>query len=243
MTTTEQIQDLYNNNVRKVKVTYSHGGVETIRLFKSTYGDICRFKKGSSRKGYPIGPFSNIVKVEQVIVKSQKTDEQKWIDSLNKIKTRLVNSGLWEHLVKEIDEALTFGYNVMQDMNTHLHMRDREEELKYFKEHYPKLVLLNTDGKEYINMSFIWMWYKIPKVEKMRFYKYNSSNDFELKRIAEKMLAKETHHARGDYQYDISFEYNAEKKRAWYSKEYRGCGNGYYYLALDATHAMFSEKD
>lgn len=31
--------------------------------------------------------------------------------------------------------------------------------------------------------------------------------------------------------------------RAWYSEEYRGCGNGHYYIALDATHALFVEND
>lgn len=31
--------------------------------------------------------------------------------------------------------------------------------------------------------------------------------------------------------------------RAWYSEEYRGCGNGYYYLLFDGKHAIFNEKD
>ena len=29
----------------------------------------------------------------------------------------------------------------------------------------------------------------------------------------------------------------------WYSKEFKGCGNGHYYLALDATHTIFVEDD
>ena len=43
--------------------------------------------------------------------------------------------------------------------------------------------------------------------------------------------------------YDVSFEYNADKNMAWYSEEYKGCGNGHYYLALDENTALFCEDD
>lgn len=34
-----------------------------------------------------------------------------------------------------------------------------------------------------------------------------------------------------------------ENGKAWYSEEYKNTGNGHYYLALDANHAIFSEDD
>ena len=43
--------------------------------------------------------------------------------------------------------------------------------------------------------------------------------------------------------YDVSFEYDAERNRAWYSEEYRNCGNGHYYLAIDGNTALFYEDD
>jgi hypothetical protein len=43
--------------------------------------------------------------------------------------------------------------------------------------------------------------------------------------------------------YDVSFVYKPEGKKAWYSEEYKNCGNGYYYIALNATTALFIEKD
>jgi hypothetical protein len=43
--------------------------------------------------------------------------------------------------------------------------------------------------------------------------------------------------------YDVSFEYNSEKGLAWYSEEYKNCGNGHYYLALDENTALFYEDD
>ena len=52
-------------------------------------------------------------------------------------------------------------------------------------------------------------------------------------------------HRRWENGYDNTVEIaslNGEKL-AWYSEEYRGVGNGWYYLMFDATHAIFYEKD
>lgn len=43
--------------------------------------------------------------------------------------------------------------------------------------------------------------------------------------------------------YDVSFEYDADKNKAWYSEEYRNCANGHYYLAIDENTALFYEDD
>ena len=34
-----------------------------------------------------------------------------------------------------------------------------------------------------------------------------------------------------------------EKEKVWSSEELRGCGNGHYYIALDANTALFVEDD
>lgn len=41
--------------------------------------------------------------------------------------------------------------------------------------------------------------------------------------------------------YDCTLSKNDGK--AWYSEEYKNTGNGHYYLALDANHAIFREDD
>ena len=46
--------------------------------------------------------------------------------------------------------------------------------------------------------------------------------------------------------YDCSVEVRFDDNgvgRAWYSEEYVGCANGWYYLMFDATHAIFYDKD
>ena len=44
---------------------------------------------------------------------------------------------------------------------------------------------------------------------------------------------------RGAYDYTIHIEWNKGR----YSREYKWCGNGYYYLLLDHETALFYEKD
>lgn len=46
--------------------------------------------------------------------------------------------------------------------------------------------------------------------------------------------------------YDYTFELRKDEdglRRAWYSQEYKGCGNGHYYVALSENTALFVEND
>ncbi len=47
------------------------------------------------------------------------------------------------------------------------------------------------------------------------------------------------------YKYDCSVEVNATEdvQRAWFSLEYKGCGNGHYYILLNDNLAVFAEDD
>jgi hypothetical protein len=68
-------------------------------------------------------------------------------------------------------------------------------------------------------------------------------NQVKLMEIARALHSKQNISISGRTNYDVSFEYNAEKGMAWYSEEYKNCGNGHYYLALNGTHAIFWEDD
>lgn len=61
--------------------------------------------------------------------------------------------------------------------------------------------------------------------------------------IADAIANKREYTARARTSYDVSFEYNPEKNMAWYSEEYKDCGNGHYYIAIDANTALFCEDD
>ena len=46
---------------------------------------------------------------------------------------------------------------------------------------------------------------------------------------------------------DVSISYEPDKTEkgynCWYQREYKNCGNGDYYLALDDKHVLFVERD
>lgn len=68
-------------------------------------------------------------------------------------------------------------------------------------------------------------------------------NETEKEQIAEVLANKEKYSVRHQAGYDVSFSYNPKLNKAWYSEEYRGCGNGHYYIAIDATTALYVEDD
>jgi hypothetical protein len=148
---------------------------------------------------------------------------------------------LWGNIVEEINEAFAVGYNTLQEAYHTYWDSSTDDRVEEFLSRYPSLVGKRDDGTDYIRTHLLWTYHEKPTVKKMRFTKYRNEDDLERIQIA--MDKKESFNHRGEYGYDISFEYNPDKNKAWYSEEYRGCGNGYYYLALDATHALFCEKD
>ncbi len=99
----------------------------------------------------------------------------------------------------------------------------------------------DKENNPYVKSSILYTYSQLPKVKKMYFGKYR--NEMVLNVIKSNMEKKTVTHESGKSSYDVSFEYNPEKNKAWYSEEYRGCGNGHYYIALNPTHALFVEDD
>ena len=102
------------------------------------------------------------------------------------------------------------------------------------------MVRVSENGKEYLNTDYIWELSEC-RTKSMYFGKYDNTRIKE--EIAQRLEKKEDFSFSTRVSYDVSFEYNAEKKRAWYSEEYKGYGNGHYYLAIDNTTAVFCEDD
>lgn len=241
---TKEQEDICNALIKsgksKVKVEWEDGTTENIRIFRGTEScQICRFRRRSRRFGYPIN-FSKIVKITPL--ESKKTPEQKWESAWKKVLSRLEKSGLWSEIAEDIKISFEIGYPILQEAREEYwasHMS--EEDAEKFLLKYPKL-RKSKDGRSFINTNILWHISELPKVKKM-YFERKERNNIILEQIKKHMDDKEPCEKSGRARYDVSFEYNPKINKAWYSEEYRGCGNGHYYLALDATHAIFYEDD
>jgi len=209
------------------------------RLFKTSDNIVGYFRKGSRKRGYRL---ENQNLLDILPITHYKQNDKKWQDGWKKVRARLEASGLWKNLISEINIALDIGYDKMQDLyKKYWDIQDEAEKLAYIKQVDTRLIDTNDEGKEYIKSSIIWSYAKLPKVKKMYFGKYKTPHILEQIQKAMESKTKTSQYGRASY--DISFEYNPEKNKAYYSEEYKGCGNGHYFLALDATHCLFYEDD
>ena len=105
---------------------------------------------------------------------------------------------------------------------------------------YPFMFYDDDNGDLQIDTRYIWEFSEC-NLKSMYFGKYQNSHvKEEFKRAIEQ---KRDYHYCTRTSYDVSLEYNAAKNMAWYSEEYRNCGNGHYYIALDHSTALFVEDD
>lgn len=232
----------------KVKLVDNDGQIFN-RTLAWTMGGKDIMVLGYRRKHY--GSWINWDYFKSVIIpnKREKDESEKWVRSWTNVLKRLKASGLWEEVAKDVETALAVGYDKVKqaytqywakypDIDYKEHDRLNAEAIRNIDE---RLVGYRDDGTMYADTSIIWYMHSFAKVKKMYFGKY--INETKLKTIAEALKNKSECHEYATAGYDVSFSYNPEKNMAWYSEEYRNCGNGHYYLALDATHAIFYEDD
>jgi hypothetical protein len=171
------------------------------------------------------------------------TEEETWKKSWKKVLKMLEESGLWENMKSDVEMALSIGYEKIKKAYnaTHEYDRDHEKEIEVIRAIDERLIEKSPEGKEYYDTSIIWYMHIPAKVKTMYFGKYY--NKHHLASIALAMKENRKFTASEEVNYDVSFEYNPEANKAWYSEEFRGCGSGHYYLALNSTHALFYEDD
>jgi hypothetical protein len=223
---------------------------KNVRLGRSDSGPL--IMKGGSRKyGYPVINIEGLLEI-RAIKKRAVDPAEKWEKQIRRVIALLEESGLWPEVRETLLTGLEIGYAKLRTIegitNNYGNGETWDEKIarqvKEAKAIEPRIIKARDDGSEYIDTELIWHWLS-PKIKKMHFGKASTGY---LQRIADSLGKREETTLRWrpvfpEKGYDVSFEYKPESRKAWYSEEYRGCGNGYYYLALNATHAIFYEKD
>lgn len=213
-----------------------------VRLFsKGTF--ICKYRPRSRRYGTPLLSED----MEEIVVKKKQQDiEAQWFKGWTKVLKEMKTWNVWPELQNEIETGLELGLSVTRELNKYwsdsiFSEKDPETEKKEMLE--------ITGGKEVTSFVY-WRMSEPPVTKKMRFHdnvRYHKSHTVELlKNIKDAFENNTPYRCVGRNGYDCSFEFSSSKEginRAWYSEEYRGMGNGHYYIAYSPTHALFIETD
>lgn len=200
--------------------------------------------KGSKTKFYPLSSrvFSNIAKVvlhnppkKQSIVETIRKNGERFLE--------LLDNRLWQDLRQKVEIILA---NLDKDFQEWEKIEgDKESFSWWFWNKYQEEWLYHSKPFITVNTVFGKRFNTGPEVSKdIERYLAGEKSGFNMARIAktsDNMGEYLSYHNR--HGYDNSIEVSGEKGKAWLSREYRGCGNGHYYLLLSPTHAVFYEDD
>lgn len=219
---------------KKIKCKDKYGNIHRAMLEEKTV-----FIYGKGRKHY--GWRISMVEFEQNYTILEKTEEQ--LDKsrqrkLDMIISKLEKSGLWQNLLIKFKNMKLYTLKEKQKI-WDIYLKNYNECLEYVRKHYPFMIYKKDDNTEALDVDYI---YEISNLKtKSMYFGYNNKSYKE--QIKEHLKKKEKLSLYQRVNYDVSFEYNAEKGLAWYSEEYKDCGNGHYYIALDENTALFCEDD
>lgn len=218
-----------NKGVKEFNVIFNDGRHEKKRLFISDQGHICYFPKGKRSYGYIMyhETISNITICKPIIVDTLKVVK----NFLNNVVKYLTASGLWVNIKEDYIKILSQGDDYLK---TAINL-DFSEQRKFLE---------STIGVSSFHVDDI-VTSALKGIKQINYDKYERTHYRNI--IGEQIRNKEGnfryHWVNG---YDCSVQIskdNVGNLFAWYSEEYRGCGNGHYYFALDERRAIFVEDD
>ncbi len=207
------------------------------RCYIESDGNIFVYAHNKKRYGWRFDEEHFLIRFEPLL----PTDENaQWKKRLKRAVKLCNESGLWSEIAIVWDNL--YKYVTLDEKNKIYDMSwdNHEAAVAYCKEHYPFMIKTDKDGKEYLNTDYIW---ELSRCElKSMYFGYNNTEEKEQIR---KAISEHRQYTipRIRTNYDVSFSYNPNINRAFYSEEYKDCGNGHYYLALNHSTAVFCEND
>ena len=235
----EEIKAIVTNNYAKpYRVNLIGGGSKIVRLWKADDGRIAIMGKGRKKWGHELSCYDHyedwatLRLVEHDEIDYHKRFVKRATDALK----MLTESGLWPDIKQSIEHFFTLTESEQRELVNDI-MTDSYE--LFYHEVY----------KENGKYSWVHGYQVFESFVRKTCWKSIAWHKWERERmsaeVAECIKNGKEFHRRWVNGYDNSVEVanrNGEKL-AWYSEEYRGCGNGHYYLMFDATHAIFYEDD
>jgi hypothetical protein len=238
----QDIQTIYDGGNTEFEALMQNGEKQSFRLFVSSNGTLAYFAKGKHTRGYPVyGIVDSMVSVK---IKNKKITSlyDGYILSLRKFKkayTESLHKNLWGDL-----RAGYEGLNISEfEKFVVEYIGDKETDYDLYKILckfcQSKGININTENR-----------YKTTTIKSNApkqtwgedYYRYNQC----LQNIKNHLDNKENFSYYWESNYDVSVTGKVCEDgiyRAWFSLEFRGCGNGHYYLLVNENQAVFCADD
>jgi hypothetical protein len=235
----EEIKTVVTNNYAKqYRVNLITGGSKIVRLWKTNDGRIAIMDKGRKKWGHELSSWDGFENWATLrLVEHDEIDYYKrFVKRATDALKMLNESGFW----KDIKESIEHFFNLSETEQRELvnDIMTNSYEL-FYHEVYKENGKYSWVSGYQVFEAFVrkTCWKSIP------WSKYNRQR--ESAEIENAIKDKKDYHRRWTNGYDNTIEitFADDYPRGWLSCEYRGCGNGHYYLLFDATHAIFYEDD
>lgn len=209
------------------------------------------FAKGKKRYGFRYDK-ETFAKIYTPVIKTDEEKTKKWHRDIRRALSEIERTGFWKGSSMEriLKNLLTITLKEKKDIfNLYNECGDnfalRTEKMLPYMEKYP--FLFNTGQEDEIVPIPDFNYYSELADCKLKSM-YFGRGSYVKEQIKEAMAQKRDTLQVARTSYDVSFELRQPTKdvpyiRAWYSEEYKGCGNGHYYLALSENCAIFCEND
>ena len=236
----EEIKSIVTNNFAKpYRVKLIGGGSKIVRLWQTNDGRIAIISKGRKKWGHELSSWSDHYEdwatlrlVEHDEIDYYKRFVKRATDALK----MLTESGLWSDIKQSIEHFFALTESEQRELVNDI-MTDSYE------------LFYNEVYKENGKYSWVSGYQVFEAFVRKTCWKSIAWHKWERERmsaeVAECIKNGTYFHRRWENGYDNTVEIanHDGEKLAWYSEEYRNCGNGHYYLMFDATHAIFYEDD
>lgn len=196
------------------------------RLFIYADSYICEFKKNSRKRGTIVFDYKDWESIT-VNNETEKSDYDYLIQTAKKAVSYLGKSGLWSSFKSDLEFFIKTDKTIMEEV-----INGGWDKYMEFK----RKNSLCIGGDMFFNLISV-------GIKTVRYDKF--LRDYQIDTIKKSIDNKVDFTLRWRNVYDNSIEIKSNKYElcGWYSEEYKGCANGYYYFLIDEKHVLFAEKD
>ena len=227
-----------HEDTKRYRVTMLNGKTRIVRLWLHNDGCVAIMGKGRKHYGHYLSSYSWDDLNDWVTL---KLIEHKPSDKVRLVKKRaqdavkyLTQSGFWKDILEGIE------YFLSDEKLIEEFCKDMAEDSyeKFYKE--------CRKGGKYEWCPCYQVFESFYRKNCWKSIAYDKWNRKHYNADVEKAIADKKNYSRhwtNGYDNSLEITFDNDYPRGFYSEEYRGCGNGWYYLLFDATHAIFYEKD